>query len=403
MSKGKKLVSVIAASLVLSLTACSNQGGEPVAYLENPPEGAEKDFIITYDQWNSEYKFNLLNGGYTEEDNPDAAKSYRQSILDYQVRERMVLYLAKGMGITAEGFTDQEIEAVNEGAQSMLQGAKDLREEEAKKLLGDAFTEEELEKKKTELLDGILKECGYTTDIFTTWKTNEMIQQKFIDKASENISEDQINALIQENVDKAKEYYETDIEIYQQHYTPFYIPEGSRIVQQIVILIDDTAKSQIAAYRGAGDNEMANSLLEEELKKIKSTAEAAYKKLESGEAWDKVQQEYNEDKETNGIDFTVYPKSSTVEQGITDAAMSIEKKGDYSQIEKSDSGYFILMYKDDAKLTDADMESLRDQARDYLKDEEAYKLIEDFQEKYTFLYDYKLLNLDDPGASEAAA
>ncbi len=77
--------------------------------------------------------------------------------------------------------------------------------------------------------------------------------------------------------------------------------------------------------------------------------------------------------------------------------------GHYTKIQKRDSGYFILMYKDDAKLTDADMESLRDQARDYLKDEEAYKLIEDFQEKYTFLYNYKLLNLDDPGASEAAA
>ena len=400
----RNIISLIAGgSMIFTLAACSADGGKPVAYLENPPEGAEKEFVITYDQWNSEYKFNLLNGGYTEENNPEAAASYRESVLEYQVRERMVLYLAKEMGITAEGFTEEEIKQVGESAETMLENAVKLREEDAKAELGDTFTQAELSAKSEQLLNEILKECGYTTDIFTTWKTNEMIQQKFIEKASESVTEDKINALVQENVDKAKEYYQTDNAVYEQHYTAFYIPEGSRIVQQIVVLIDETARKQITAYRNGGDDEMADRLLEEELKKIKPRIDEAYQKLQGGESWETVQQQYNEDENTAAVDFTVFPKSSSVKQDIIDTAMSVEKKGGYSEVAQSDSGYYILLYKGDALITDEQMNSLKAQAEEFLRDEEAYKKIEEFQAEYTYVYDYELLRLKDPNASDTLA
>lgn len=405
MKKISKLPAFITAiALTLSLSACSgSSGSKPVAYLENPPEGAEKDFTITYDQWYGEYRFNLLNGGYTEEDNPDVAKGYRENVLEYQVRERMILYLAKEMGITAETFTDEEVKQVNESAQRMEENARKNREDDARAELGDAFTEEELTKKSSELLDKILKECGYTTDIFTVWKTNEIIQEKFIEQASDNVTEEKINALIQENVDKAKEYYEAGNSAYEQHFTSFYIPEGSRVVQQIVVLIDQSAKNQITAYRTGGDNEMADSLLNTELEKIRPRIEEAYQKLKSGEKWETVQEQYNTDESSAGADYLVFPKSSTVSQNVTDVAMSIEKKGDFSEISQTDSGYFILLYKEDAAITDEDMESLRSQAEEYLREEEAYNKIADFQSKYTYVYDYKLLDLDDPNAETASA
>lgn len=402
--RNKILGPITAIVFALTLAACStDNGGKPVAYLENPPEGAEKDFIITYDQWNSEYKFNLLNGGYTEEDDADTAKSYRENVLEYQVRERMVLYLAAEMGVTAESFTEEEISKINESAERMEENARKNCENDAKAELGDSYTEEELSKKSAELLDKILKECGYTTDIFTVWKTNEMIQQKFIEKASDSVTEDMINALVQENVDKAKEYYETDSAIYEQHYTPFYIPEGTRVVQQIVVLIDETARNQITAYRTGGDNEMADRLLNTELEKIKPQIEEAYQKLQSGENWETVQQQYNKDESSSGADYLVFPKSSSVNRNIIDVAMSIDKKGNFSEIAQTDSGYFILLYKDDAAITDEDMENLKAQAEEYLRDEEAYKKIEEFQEKYTYVYDYNLLNLDDPNAETSAS
>ncbi|MCM1298125.1 MAG: peptidylprolyl isomerase [Firmicutes bacterium] len=396
--KNKVCAFIAAASLAITLSACSDSGSKAVAYLENPPEGSKNEFVITYDQWYSEYKFNLLNGGFSEENDPEAAKSYRESILDYQVREKIVLYLAKEMEITAEGFTEEEILQVNEGAERMMESAKLNREEAAKAELGDAFTEAELSAKEEQLLEELLKECGYTADIFTTWKTNEMIQQKFIEKASEAVTEEQIDALVNENVERAKEYYLSDNAVYEQYYTAFYIPEGSRIVQQIVVLIDETARSQITAYRNGGDDEMADSLLEEELKKIKPQIDEAYQKLQSGEKWETVQEQYNQDENTGGVDFTVFPQSSSVKQDIIDTAMSVEKKGGYSEIAQSDSGYYILLYKDDAAVTQEDMDSLREQAEEYLRDEEAYKKIEDFQAKYTYVYDYKLLDLDDPNA-----
>ena len=80
--------------------------------------------------------------------------------------------------------------------------------------------------------------------------------------------------------------------------------------------------------------------------------------------------------------------------------MSVEKKGGYSEVAQSDSGYYILLYKGDALITDEQMNSLKAQAEEFLRDEEAYKKIEEFQAEYTYVYDYELLRLKDPNASD---
>ncbi|MDE6725294.1 MAG: peptidylprolyl isomerase, partial [Ruminiclostridium sp.] len=167
-------------------------------------------------------------------------------------------------------------------------------------------------------------------------------------------------------------------------------------------LINSTTAAEVTAYRKDGDDKKADEILQEALAKVKFRIDEAYEKLEKGTAWKDVQKEYNDETSSNEVDFTVYPKSTTVLQKITDTAMGIEKKGGYSEIFETDKGYFILYYKDDLTLTDERMKELTKQADEFLRDQKAYEPIADFLEKYPYAYEYGLLDIDDPDATTQA-
>ena len=394
----KKIISLfLAAAMLLTAAGCSEGGGkeinDPVAYIENPPEGAGNRLNVSYSEWHNEYLFNMAKGGYDEETNADEAKSFKQSILDYLVQEHVILYLAEQEGITAEALTEEDIALIEENVQLALDSWCETYEADAKSVLGDSYTEEELYNKEFELFSAFMAESGLSPEIFYTWETNEVIRDKFIEKTSESISDDYVKEFVQETVDNAKNAYENDIAAFEQTYTAFYVPEGTRVVQQIYLKIDTDAANEIKAYRSDGDDAKADELLEAALEPIRPVIEEALEKLANGEDWLTVQKEYNQDGNGNGVDYVVYPTSSYILPEITQAAMAIPEKGGISEIIVSDSGLFILYYKDDRVFTDEEMQSLIDQARDFLKKEETYKRVNDFNEQYPYVFDYELMGL----------
>ena len=396
----KKIISLLLA-VIMSVTAagCSSENGSgaagPVAYIENPPEGAGERLNISYDEWHSEYLFNMARGGYDEETDADIAESYKQNILDYQVQEHIVLYLAEQEGISSETMTQEELEEIEQNVQESWDGWCDSYEAEAKEALGDTYTQEELYEKEFELFTAFMKESGLTPEIFYVWETNSKIQEKFIEKTSESIDDQTVADFVQETVDAAKDAYENDLAAFEQSYTAFYVPEGTRIVQQLYVKLDEDAANEIRAYRNDGDDEKADQLLEAASEQVRGVAEEAYGKLQSGEAWLAVQEEYNQDSNGNDVDYIVYPASTYVSQDIVDAAMSIEEVGGFSDIIVSDSGFFILYYKAERVFSDEEMQSLLDQARDYLKDQESYKLVSEFKDKYPYVYDNELMGISE--------
>ena len=207
---------------------------------------------------------------------------------------------------------------------------------------------------------------------------------------------------MQDTVNTAKDKYENDLAAFEEKYTAFYVPEGTRKVQQIAVLIQSTTASEVAAYRKDGDDAKADEILKEALAKVKFRIDEAYAKLEKGEDWTKVQKEYNDEASSNEVDFTVYPKSTTVLQKITDTAMGIKEKGGYSEIFETDKGYFILYYKDDLTMDDEKMKDLEKQADEYLRDKKAYEPISEFTDKYPYSFDYDLLDIKKPVTTTAA-
>ena len=401
----KKIVSAalaltISGTMAISFTGCSQedakQNKQIVASVTNPPEGYESFFNVTYGEWHGEYLLRLAAGGYTETNDAEIAKDLRDRIIKYLTQEKIVLYLAKGMGISAETLTEEEIKTATDNADEDIQSWYNKYEARAISALGSDYTKEQLQKKEEELFNDFMKEAGLSSDIFYIWAVNNIIHDKFVEKASESVTEKEINDFVQETMNTAKDKYENDLEEFEQKYTAFYVPEGTRKVQQLAVLINSNTAAEVTAYRNDGDDKKADEILQEALAKVKFRIDEAYEKLENGTAWKDVQKEYNDETSSNEVDFTVYPKSSTVLQKITDAAMGIEKKGGYSDIFETDKGYFILYYVDDITLTDERLKDLTEQADEFLRDQKAYEPIADFLEKYEYTYEYDLLDIDDP-------
>ena len=399
-SKIKIFISVFAAAaLLITAAGCSNGKAseitDPVAYIENPPEGAGDRFNISYSEWHNEFLFNMARGGYDEETDTDIAESYKRSILDYLTQEHVVLYLAEQAGVTAETLTQEELDEIERNVQDSWDSWCASYEAEAKEALGDSCTTEELYEKEFELFSAFMAESGLTPEIFYAWETNSKIQDKFIEKTAESIDEQTVADFVQETVDTARDNYENNLAVFEQSYTAFYVPEGTRIIQQLYVKIDEDAANEIKAYRNDGDDEKADELLAAAAEPARERIEEAYEKLQSGEGWSDVQEEYNDDVNGSDVDYVVYPASTYISQDIIDAAMGISEKGGFSDIISSDSGFFILFYKDDRVFSDEEMQSLLDQARDYLKDQESYQQVEDFMAQYPYVYDYELMGLSE--------
>ena len=401
----KKIISLFLA-VTLTITAAGCSDGKdvdipgsgitgPVAYIEDPPEGAGDRFNISYSEWYSEYLFSLSKDGYDEAADPNAAESYKRSVLDIQVQEHIVLYLAEQMGISAETLSQEDLDEIEENVHIVWDGWCKSYEAEAKQALGEDYSDQELYDKEFELFSGFMAESGLDPDMFYVWETTSLIQDKFIEKTSESIDDQTVRDFVQETIDTAKDKYENDLGTFESAYTAFYVPEGTRIVQQLFVKIDEDAANEIKAYRNDGDDEKADRLLEAAAEPVRERIEQAYEKLQSGEEWSAVQEEYNDDDNGNNVDYIVYPTSTFISQDIIDAAMKIEQKGGFSDIITSDSGFFILYYKDDRVFSDEEMQSLLDQARDYLKDQESYKKVADFREQYPYVYDYELMGITE--------
>lgn len=404
----KKILSIaLCGTMLTAVAGCSQGEGKQneqiVANVDNAPEGYEDYFEITYGDWHSEYMLRMAAGGYSESNDAEIAKEYREQIIQYLAQEKIVLYLAKNMGISPETLTEEEIKTAESNAKEDIESWYKKYEARAITALGSGYTDEQLKKKEEELFNAYMEEIGLNSDVFYTWAVNNIIHDKFIEKASESITEQQVKDFVQETIDSAKESYEKDLATFEKKYTAFYIPEGTRKVQQIAVLINSTAASEVAAYRKDGDDAKADEILQEQLAKVKFRIDEAYEKLEKGEDWTAVQKEYNDEPSANEVDFTVYPKSSTVLQKIIDAAMGIKEKGGYSEVFETDKGYFILYYKDDLSMTDEKMKDLTDQADEFLRDQKAYEPIAEFLEKYPYSYNYELLNIDNPNTGTTSA
>lgn len=201
-------------------------------------------------------------------------------------------------------------------------------------------------------------------------KYSELYGYKDIDKAVEDsIKTDAINAEVEKlngevsySEEEAKAYYDELMETqkpaieedatayttYKNSGTVVYEPKGARYVKNLLIGLPDDVQSEIKTLRQNGDDEGADAKLQEELAKIKDSADAALARAKSGEDFDALIEELGTDTgmksepaKTKG--YLVFPGSGMVEPFET-ASMALPSVGSISDLVPTDYGYHIIQY-----------------------------------------------------------
>ena len=369
-----------------------------VAYVEGQDDPSMN---ITFDQWNREYRFYLLRYGIDETNAnfADDCKKLRQDILQMLQIDRMVLKEAELAGVGINSLTAEEREEIDNTLQEAYKSWCNSFAEEAKEALGENYTDEELYNKEYELFTEFLAQAGATTELFMMWERNNKIQEKLYEHIAKTsgITDEDVEAYLNDTIAKAKDAYENDLAEYEEKYTAFYIPENTRVVEQIYFKLSSDAINEIAAYRKDGDDATADALLAKAVKEeLQAEIDAAVEALAKGEKWDDVQVIYNDDANGNDAVYVVYPKSTSVIADVTEKAMAMTGVGGVSDVITTDGGCYLLYYLKDAVISDEDMEKMRSQCRDYLESQFTQEVVEGWQEKYPYAVEYELLKIDEP-------
>ena len=98
-----------------------------------------------------------------------------------------------------------------------------------------------------------------------------------------------------------------------------------------------------------------------------------------------------------------------ISDALYDAVFSLEKPGDISGLIPTDSGYYIVKYVSDAKVTDSDLSDYRKTVRQELltsrQSEKTNAILEEWRSAVNYEYDYEKLNItkEEKTSSDASA
>ena len=128
-----------------------------------------------------------------------------------------------------------------------------------------------------------------------------------------------------------------------------YIPEGLRYVHSILIAIPTDVRSEIMRLRAGSEEEQAEAerILEEELSKIEARANECYARLQAGESFDALLDEYGDDPgmkpgaENREDGYLLYEGDESYDADFMEAAFSLENPGDTTALVPTAFGYYI--------------------------------------------------------------
>ncbi len=329
-----------------------------------------------------------------------------QDTINSEVR-RLVLaqkYDALGMTLTEEEEAQVKADAEKE-FNSILDQVKSTYFKDSEKE-GDELTEEVK-------AYALTLDKRYTLDYFVEIETEEKKQDKLREYAIRDVAvtEDEIKAEFDSRVASAKESYESNLSSFgsavNNGTTVYYRPAGYRYVKQVLVGFPDEAKKALEdaqkaektaqtalddAQKALDDNAaalaaegitdedkaklegetaglqaaldtakadleeksaVAAKALEDAFAAIQPTVDEVMAKVEAGEDFDALIEQYNTDPgmqrepgKTNG--YAVCKDFTPFEPAFVEAAMALENVGEVSKPVRSDSyGFYIIRYQSD--------------------------------------------------------
>ena len=340
------------------------------AVAASPSNGAE-GMDITFGDFLREYKYFLERSGYendTDGSNADTIKQARQQIIDAIIEDRIVRAKFADYGMT---LSDEEEADIHSQVESGIESIKTTLKSTLASA-DDTLTDEELTAQAEEKFQKILDDCGLTMDNLYAWQEITAMKQKLTDEIGKDAvysyeqAEEQMSTLI----DSLKSQYESDpAAFYGQTYANIWIPEGSRAVKGILVGFNSTVYSLMQQLRSANRNDDADEYRQDKLADIQDRYDEIMAKINAGEDFDKLMEEYGEEFE--------------------ECVMSIENPGDVATA-VTDFGYYIVKYVDEVSVNADTLKASTEDLQAYLLENEKSKLYNAEYEKWKNEYSYQI-------------
>ncbi len=371
-----------------------------IAYVEG---GDSEKFDITFGEFYSEYLYYLLSYNITDDMNAtykDTCETYREDIITYLTFERAFLEVAEEMGCGISSLTEEEKATIQENVETTTNNFISNYTSMAEEELGEGASEDDILNRCTEMLVADLARAELTVEIFEKWETNNFIQEKLLALLTEDVevTEADVEEMFNEYVEMAKAALEADKLSYEMDdtLTWVYVPEGTRLADQILVAFDSDTQTAISEARSAGDDEEADRLRNEAYNaEMQEKVNSIYALIESGSDFDELQATYNEDG-TNDP-YSVIPDSGLYVSEFTEAIFSVDNIGDVAEPAVSDYGVHIIKYAGDDSVTAEDKAEIYESMESYLiYQEEALiqqNAYEEWVARFPYTIDYDLLQV----------
>lgn len=375
---------VLALILALCAGAFATEADDPILFTFNGQE-----YPASYVQ--------KLMLGYESNDYISSTYAYDEAI-DYLIVNKLAP-LAKAHELGLDQFTDEELDRIYT-----------LAEEYYEKYL-DAYVEfytDQIESDKDQLREEIR---SYWSDIGTTVEVAKeahlfnQIKARLMESIDVEVSEEEIQEIYQQQVEKDKSLFADNIAAFEYYtyyldYDIWYMPEGYRAIQQILLVPEDDLIQDYKGQLDSGDEKKIKRAADAMIKSRQDDIDAIYARLEAGESFVDVMMDVSEDPSLdewvaeNG--YYVHPKNTVWTENFATASFSDELSeiGDYSTTPVvSKNGIHIVMYFGDVPggampLTD----EIRESIVEYLSNDERVAVIESWASEYEVTYNQEAID-----------
>lgn len=380
-----KFVSLVMALIMaLCAGAFATQEDDPILFTFNG-----QDYPASYVE--------KLLLAYEGNDYISSSYAYDEAI-DYLITNKLAP-MAKAHDMGLDEFTDEELEHIYT-----------LADEYYEKYL-DAYVEyytAQIEVDADELREEIRSywnDIGTTVEVARETHLFNQIKARLMEALDVEITEEEILEVYNAQIEKDKAQFAENIPsfeyfTYYLDYDVWYMPEGYRAIQQILLVPDDDLLQDYKDQLDTDDEKKIQRAAKAMIKSRQDDIDAIYARLDAGEDFVTVMQEVSEDPSMdewvieNG--YYVHQKNTVWPDSFAEASFSdeLENYGDYiSEPVVSKNGIHIVMYFGDVPGGPTDLtDEIRENIISYLTNLKYTEIIESWPEEYETVYNQEAID-----------
>ena len=384
----KLLTAVILAAFLAAFTGCSLVEVNPERDMERTVATVEGEKILKQDYVNMYYsvyqqyqQYMYIYGQSVDLTSSEYQELIQTDSMSELINQKILTIKAKEYG--CYDFTQEDLDDMEASYQDFMDYYRDSSRSTVTANEANAdLSEDEIVALVEEDLNSTLELMGFEEETYReTLRDSKAIEKlRAIITETSDPTESEIQAEYDSNVANQQSSFTSDPASYENAInngtTIYYNLPGTRKASHVLIALPDEIQNQITQLRTDGDNEGADALRDEELAKIKETADTVYNLAEEGEDFAQLIEEYGQDPGMETRDgYIVASGSTSYTPEFTEGVFSLENVGDFTEPIATDFGYHIIKYVEALPEGAVPLDEVKDEIKDNLlsaKQDELY-------------------------------